>query len=641
MIFQELHRINQTFILDPFVYTPTDLCPREEIVAPEKLLAVVHSDRREWEPYVTPMGDTLQRIWLPWTPTYSDRVSGVCFYVVARDPELFDSVRTVTSPGPPSGDPDASALLAWLLRWRAHYFLVTTTLLMYHGDTSDIIYSVNHGVATLTTPLVYTAPTLDQMIDHNAYTVGNALTLMLAMERAGYWRSAAVQEALHRFHALGGGHGLGAAVSPIPQPFIVFYSQHTLYHISNYALLYASMGQRPCAPGIRALLLDIDGFNDFPFPYIQYMTPSQSAAYITSPTSASLPYLRAPGQFHNDPMPFYADDAGRLLDTLFGDAIHADDDSEAGDDDDTSDDDADAGSGESDGPHLPMPPPPVAPPAAPAAPPAAPPPREHFYIADISGIVMSIVSQPSAWAWWNRPRVAETFLLRFVLNGFPTKTEAFDYLFRRLFHLYDVNYGQRRGRLRAILRTAIETLDPEGAVFMGWLGKYAFGRQLRSAMLAHHALSATPFGAPRTGLWNPPIPTAFLHDALRFYGKAFPLYTERVIIVRSLYRTVIENAFGADILESSAPRRNSLADDDDDDDEIRHRFRIRLTFYKTLKRFAPDTPEAAFRRFLDARVTERLLYLSRLCQTPENRLTNIVPDLVFEYYKKNRIELVL
>ena len=648
MIFHELHRINQTFILDPFTYTPVDLAPREEVASPDKLLAVVRTDNEHWDSIIGPSGDALRSVWIPWSVSYTDRISGMCFYVIATDPELFHSIRELAAG---SVTVDAEALLAWLCRWQANYFLITTPLLMYHGESSDIIYSVNHGIHTAATPLLYTSQTLDQMLHHNAYTVGNALTLFLAMERAGRWRASVVQEALQRFHDLGGGHGLGAAVSPIPNEFIMFYAQHTIYHISNYPLLYACMGKRPCSPGIRNLLLDIDGFNDFPYPYIQFVSDDQSHAIITSPASAMMPYLRSPDEDENDPLPYYADEPSHLRAYLFGNINLAagdeedDDDDEDDEDDEDSDDDADA---VNPGPHLPMPPvapstpafllPPNSPTAANTATGTAtapvPAPRTDFYIGDISGIMMSVLTQPSAWDWWNRQHVAATFIFRYATSGFATNIEAMDYVFRRLFHLYETNYAERRGRLRAIMKKWMTTLDPDGRDFNSWIGKYAFGRHLRHALHVAGVSAATPFGHPRTSLWNPPIPTLFMQDALSYYRAAFSLYTPRVILVHSNYSGILRAIYGADILNQTEDLIPNLS-------RPRYLFRITVTLYKTFKRYAADTPEAGFRRIIDGRVTKRLTLINKAFQLPENTPFGLVTDMMTEYYKKNRIELVL
>ena len=636
MRFHELHRINQTFILDPFTYVPVDLALREEVAAPDKLLAVVQTENEHWDSTISPNGDMMRRLWVPWSVSYNDRISSMCFYVLATDPELFHSAYELTTT-----EAHSEAILAWLCRWKANYFLITTPLLMYRGDSSDIIYSVNHGIHTIATPLLYTSQTFDQMIQHNAYTVGNALTLLLAMERIGRWRSSEVQTALERYHDIGGGHGFGAGASPIPHEFIMFYAQHTIYHISNYPLLYTCMGNQPCSLGIRKLFLDINGYDDYPYPYIQFVSDDQSVAIITSPASAMLPFLRSPDDNDEcDPLPYYADEPSQLRDYLFADP------NASGSDDDDDDDDDDSDDGDNAAPHLPMPPPApaapstpslVLPPHSPSSAPSplpAPAPRTDFYIGDISGIMMSVLTQPSAWEWWNRQNVAVTFILRYATAGFSTHIEAMDHVFRRLFHLYNTNFAERKGRLKAIMKKWMTTLDPVGTDFNSWLGKYAFGRHLRQTLHFAGVSAATPFGQPRTSLWNPPIPIVFLKDALSYYKTAFSLYTPRIIVVHSNYSGILRATYGNDILEQTEDLIPNQG-------RPRYRFRIKITLYKTLKRYPATSPEAAFRRIMDGRVVKRLASIHQAFQLPENAAFGLVTCMMNEYYKKNRIELVL
>lgn len=630
MIFEELHRIGQAFVADPFAYRPTDLCPRDEVLAPEKIVALVATNPDDWEDYHAPgwgqgaiAGHTLQRCWVPWSVDFADRISGVCYYALARDPELFWSLGDVAGDCP-------IAIYEWLSEHLGEVFAVTTTLLMYHGDASDVIYAVSCGPSTVATPMHY-GGTLDQMLAANAYTLGSGLLLALAMERAGRWRSAAVAQALRHVRRERGAGALGAQFAHIPAEFLALYVQNGGVPAPlNYPSLYAAAGARPCALPLRRLFAEVDGLCDAPYPYLQYVSPDQRLCQVTSPLAASLPHLRMPaapaavadararGTLAHvlfNPAPEYAEDFAGLRAHLFlGGADDEDDGS-----------DAEAGAAGSDAPATAA--------ATPAGPAAAAAPRADFYVMDVAGRVMAIVTQRASWAWWNAGDNAETLARSFARAGFATPGDAMDYVARRLFALHEDDYGGRRARLRAVLKTWMLALDPGGDALFGWLLKYVFGRDLRRRMRRRLFGAATAFGDARAAFWNPAPPLGFLHDLLGHFGARFPLYEDRAVSLLTNHRELVAELIGdrCEILEVQ-----ELAAEE----PKRYRFRLRLRLYRALKACAADTPEARFVAQIDARVARRLATLRRAFGAREGAEA-VIEHLVKDYWRRHRIDLAL
>ena len=628
MIFQEINRIGQTFIVDPFKYTPIDLCPREEVIAPEKIARLIGTAASDWENYRVEgwggLSYLLQRCWVPWTTEFTERVSGVCYYALAEDPELFWSLSEVQPECPQS-------IYEWLSANIGSYFAVTTPLLMYHGDTSDIIYTVNCGVGTVARPMNY-GNTLNQMLDANGFALGNGLTLALAMQRSGRWRSSAVLQALHRCceeDAGGGaGLGLGSLSTTVPTAFISLYVQNSLPHIANYPALYASCGPAPCGLSLRRFLADIDGLVSDPLPYLQHVSTDLALCQVTSPAAAAMPHLRMSAGSSAiaqrtigtaayalfNPTPYYTEDLAALRAHTFLDNLGAADGADGAD--------ADAA--------------------------GAPPPHNDFYVMDIAGLIMSVVSQNSSWAWWNSGSNAADVIHRFAAAGFATTTDAMDYVVRRLFALHEENYARRRGRLCAMLKTWIATLDPAGDVFFSWFVKYVFGRDLRIKMHRRIFSAATPFGHPHSVSWNPPVPLTFMRDMLAMFGDRFPLYNERVVSLMTNHNDLICDIYGANgaapgpVGGGAASRSGDLLDMTElgETTRKRYRFRINVCLYRSLKRYAADEPEARFLREIDARVVSRLVGLKReiAAASPAHA---IVADLVTDYWRRHRIELAL
>ena len=643
MIFQELNRIGQTFIVDPFKYTPIDLLPREEVIAPEKVTRLIGTSASEWEDYRTEgwggMSYLLQRCWVSWTTEFTERVSGVCYYALAEDPELFWSLNDVRPECPQS-------IYEWLNEHIGNYFAMTTPLLMYHGDTSDIIYTVNCGVGTIARPMHY-GNTLNQMLDANGFALGNGLTLALAMQRSGRWRSSAVLQALHRCceeDAGGGaGLGLGSLSTPVPTAFISLYVQNSLPHIANYPALYASCGPAPCGLSLRRFLVEIDGLVSDPLPYLQHVSADMTLCQVTSPTAAAMPHLRMSAGSSAiaqqtigtaayvlfNPTPYYTEDLAALRTHTFLDNLGGGEDGEADDNgaNDTQGNNGNNGASGTDG---------------------TPAPRNDFYVMDIAGLIMSIVSQNSSWAWWNSGNNAAGVIHRFAASGFSTTADAMDYVARRLFALHEENYARRRGRLCAMLKTWIATLDPTGDVFFGWFVKYVFGRDLRIKMHRRIFGAATSFGNAHSVSWNPPVPLTFMRDMLAMFGDRFPLYNERVVSLMTNHKDLICDIYGANGIEpgplggGAASRSGDLLDMTElgETTRKRYRFRINVCLYRALKRYATDTPEAQFLREIESRVVSRLVGLRREIATASPAHA-IILDLVTDYWRRHRIELAL
>lgn len=636
--FEEIHLLNQVYIQHPYEYIPDDICPREEIASPAKLARVVDLAEPIWEDITLFFGHAgnatgqFKKMWMSYgacfheglkTPNF---VEAIMYHVLCENERLFTAAQHVRVD-------DSAAIFQWLREWGNEHFVITTPLMMYHGHNSDIMFGVSYGLHNQTIPLLYSHDTFNQLINHNCYTLGNGLILALAMERAGKWRSAAVCSALRRW--------LPEYTPNLPASFIPFFTQHNIPHISEYPALYACMGARPCS---RDVVQVLKGHFDSSS-VIQYFNVFESTVYTTSATTASFPYFRT--NTHGEATPPFNmmyPDINAIYQLHFPQGFFLGGDES---DTDTDDDQNPPPVGMAAGMHQPMsedsdesdddedPGPPIAPPTG------------NTWYPDLTGFLMSVLSQRSTWRWWNTRNNASTMIRAFNAE-FSDTTTAYNYIFKRLFQFYQSGTGTEtleipRSRIQTLWRQWIAVCDPNGEAVGQWVTKYVFGRHLRES-LRDKLPPIIAFGAPLNSLWNPAVPICFLKDLFLLYPDSFPLYKTRSMqMITRRWDTIMSlypSEWQMELLDLSPEETEKYADPP----APRKKVKVRFSLYKLLGLFpASNNPERCFKSHIDRKVLTRLTIMNKFFMEPTHRKNENkyaqVWDMMKEYYRTNRMQL--
>jgi hypothetical protein len=137
-----------------------------------------------------------------------------------------------------------------------------------------------------------------------------------------------------------------------------------------------------------------------------------------------------------------------------------------------------------------------------------------------------------------------------------------------------------------------------------------------------------------------------MNDMFAHFGARFPLYSERIIGITTDRKEAVAQVFGAggggEAPGPDGPRSGDILSITElpTGSNKRYKLRISVSLYRTLKRYAPGTPEAQFLRDIDARVVGRLVGLRRaIAAAPPAHA--IVADLVADYWRRNRVELAM
>ncbi len=274
---RHLNLLNQIYVpkgLDSHV--PLPMCPREEIACPYKLLACT-LENISWDP-IELHDIPMQRTWITWRKSfYEGQVTTLGFYVCVEDPAMFQTI-------PIHGT--SAEMHAWLTRWRKQYFIITCPVFMDHHQHGHEMFGVGNTYGAFNAPFFPLVDLCHQLITIHSYTIGNALTLALALHRTGYWSHHDLYDALERAFLC----EYMPYIQPVPIPYIPFFVDHVVPHICDHAKYYAVMGKDPAHSSIYHLLSTVDEPDAEP-PYIEQVhIMAQETSLITNPVVASFPF---------------------------------------------------------------------------------------------------------------------------------------------------------------------------------------------------------------------------------------------------------------------------------------------------------------------------------------------------------------
>ncbi len=280
----EIPHINTCFIQPPSgVWTPIDvLAYREEIADPKKLLAVCQQRPYSWDAYsVENQNYHSQRTWITWRREYSmenKKLYSNGFYVLCEYPEMFSSIFDV--------DPESSEeIINWIHTWCQQTAVITSPVMMMRTPTDSIMYGIPNDVNITPFALIPIFDLTQQLIDQNAYTVINGLTLALAMHRLGIWHEFVFNDVMRKW----------LSTLDMEQPWTevttdnsFLFLQHPIPHVSEHPLHYAVTGIDKASHGVvRKLRKYI--YNHMDDPHVQFHTGT--FGYFTTVAASMFPYM--------------------------------------------------------------------------------------------------------------------------------------------------------------------------------------------------------------------------------------------------------------------------------------------------------------------------------------------------------------
>lgn len=270
----ECPSINTVMVTHPFKRMPFDICPREEIAAPYKLLAVAQTRPQDWDEFEI-HGHSYMRVWIQMRtpyPSVSRKVRSHGFYCATQDPAMFATLLDV--------EDTHDSMLDWLLRYAKTPAIITTPLFSYRTKYQDVMYHISNTFPQRVFVNGEHTDLTQQMLDHNAYTICNGLTLAIAMHRLGFWSSYAFQVAFMDW--LREEDTIYTDITPDIQDLLV---QHTLPHICDHPYYYAVMGS--CKANINVIKMLHSSYDVYePFMQLQ----DETVMVVTNATLQMMPY---------------------------------------------------------------------------------------------------------------------------------------------------------------------------------------------------------------------------------------------------------------------------------------------------------------------------------------------------------------
>ena len=208
MIFRDINIINTCHVLHPEKSIPPDLCPADEIAAPDKLMKVMSAPLRAWKRHTY---DNHEFFYLKvkWRRTFHNCVRSEYFYVICDDPLIFSrdvhdyrAVFVVTCP-----------VFSYVKGLRSYYYTVANEF----TTNVDVVYPHDNH--------------LNLLLNSSAYTICNGLILELAKMRSGGTNMATVEHIKDYF-------AMYPAYQPVPDHFMDLYISHRYPQIAEHPYLY-------------------------------------------------------------------------------------------------------------------------------------------------------------------------------------------------------------------------------------------------------------------------------------------------------------------------------------------------------------------------------------------------------------------
>lgn len=266
--------INSIMVTHPYKRIPYDICPRDEIAAPSKLIAVAQKKDHEWDEIIV-HGHKYQRTWVQMRipfPSVSLKIRSTGFYCATQDPRMFASILDVKD--------TQSSIFDWLCRYGKTMALITSPQYSYKTKYQEIFYYISNTFPQQTHHCGELTDLTQQMIENNAYTLCNGLTLAIAMQRLGFFSAAAFVYAFNDWMSMQ--ESIYTDITPDIQILVV---QHMIPHICDHPYFYAVMGR--CKADLRVIQALHASYETYE-PFVQQQ--DDTCQIITSASLQMLPY---------------------------------------------------------------------------------------------------------------------------------------------------------------------------------------------------------------------------------------------------------------------------------------------------------------------------------------------------------------
>lgn len=208
MKFTQLNLLNAIYVRKPGDHAPPDVCERDEIAHPSKLLAVMN-DASPWCEDVHGWTKCVK-----WDHQYDCGVTCHGFHVFCENPDMFQCATTMK-------------FHDWLNKYGHLHFIISSPILSASGGL-QYTHS-NNPFQPRILPLSLKA---HMFLPHGAYTIGCGVTIAIALHRLGMLHAHTITNALKEYDNC-------VQLSPI---ITEYYIQSSMPQVSDYPYLYASIG---------------------------------------------------------------------------------------------------------------------------------------------------------------------------------------------------------------------------------------------------------------------------------------------------------------------------------------------------------------------------------------------------------------
>lgn len=271
----EIPCINNVMITHPFKRVPADVCPREEIASPAKLLAFAQTQDDDWDP-VTVFNVEYQRAWIQFRTRYnavSRKIRSHGLYALTQRPDMLTSVLNVD-------ETSVDHMLHWLRQYALTPVVITCPLLSYRTRYQEVLYFLTNTFPQRTIHVTPFTDLTQQMLMNNAFTIANGLTLAIAMHRNGVWTHGTFMEALAYW--FDENTNPYTDITPEIQDLVV---QHRIPQVCDHPYFYACMGKHKAHIGVVQILR---GNYEVFEPFVQQQDVHSQV--VTSAALQMLPY---------------------------------------------------------------------------------------------------------------------------------------------------------------------------------------------------------------------------------------------------------------------------------------------------------------------------------------------------------------
>lgn len=301
MRFFEGHFINRVYVSSPFDVNSAGIratsgvawlnhgksrtlgaWPRREIADPMKLLEVVN-DQSPWSVFIHASQDdtsptpffTKKQAWYQQLQTLWPKTTEGEFYILCERPELFNSMKDLLN------DPNAN-LEDWLELWWQTPFLITTSVYTCE-DLPNCLYGIVNGAHPPLRCELEIGNCLDGLLQGRCYTIGNGLTLALAMHRAKAMklRSKLFAHNLFKFMER---HDFRHLYQDVTSSWMGLYYGHLSQQIADFPYYYVCMGPKFADQKVIFMLLPGESES---FPHVL----KGNNVALTSYKTSMLPYI--------------------------------------------------------------------------------------------------------------------------------------------------------------------------------------------------------------------------------------------------------------------------------------------------------------------------------------------------------------